>query len=152
MKQFSHLYIGADHGGFVAKQTVSEWLKTEGYDVTDLGAETLNPEDDYPQFAFAVARAVVERPGSAGILFCRSGAGMTIAANKVDGARAVAVAQDNEAVHARANNDANIIALSGDWLDIERMQQILKLFLETPGPTEDRHLRRLAQIEENSRS
>src|SRR5438046_1223129 len=82
-----NLYIGADHRGFELKETLKPWLIEKGYDVVDCGANALNPTDDYPDFAFAVADHVVAESGSRGIVVCGSGVGVTIAANKVPGAR-----------------------------------------------------------------
>ena len=77
------VYIGADHGGYAAKEQLKEQLRSEGYDVEDVGAHSLDEDDDYPVYGQAVAEAVVKDPDSRGIALCRSGHGMVIAANKV---------------------------------------------------------------------
>jgi ribose 5-phosphate isomerase B len=81
-----------------------------------------------------------------GILFCRSSGGVVIAANKVKGIRAVAAWDEKSAMHAREHNDANIIAIAGDWTDEESAKKIVKIFLETEFTKEDRHVRRINQI------
>ena len=82
------VYIGADHGGFNLKEKVKHKLVEWGFDVEDMGAKTLDPDDDYPEFAYAVAKKVSENlSASRGILLCRSGVGMDIVANKVKGIR-----------------------------------------------------------------
>ena len=146
------IVIGADHGGFEQKQLLVSWLSEQGYQISDCGAFVLDESDDYPQFAQAVARAVtkVQADGlsAVGILVCRSGAGMVIAANRYKGVRAVGVFSPEQAVHARAHNDANIIVLSGDWMNLDDMQSYIQTFLQTPFSGESRHQRRLAQIEQ----
>ncbi len=151
------IYVGADHGGFELKEAVKNWLADWGYDVEDMGALAPEPDDDYPNYAFAVANAVTKAvttsgEGSAwGVLLCRSGGGMTIAANKVPGIRAVAASSPREAVHARENNNANILTLSGDWLDETKAKETLKAFLDTPFNTASHHQRRLTMISQYER-
>lgn len=148
------IFLGADHGGFEAKERIKEWLQEShivsfNMDVVDLGAETLQPADDYPPIAFAVAEAVSkarDEQESLGVLFCRSGGGMSIAANKVDGIRAVPVLSVKEAMHAREHNDAQIISVSADWLSQGEIQDIIQAFITTPASTDPRHVRRVAQI------
>ena len=141
-----HIYLGADHGGFACKSLLHKWLESQGYTVIDCGAAELDPDDDYPTIAFKVAQAVVAHAGSMGVLLCRSGAGMTIAANKVSGIRAANIWDVRSARHAREHNDANVLALSAEWLSPEQMQEVVHIFLTTPFSMHERHQRRLAQI------
>ena len=140
--------MGADHGGFALKERVKEWLTEWGYAWEDLGNTEHREDDDYPQFAFAVGENVGRQEDARGILGCRSAGGMVIAANKAKGARAVNVHDVKSAVHARENNNANIAVLSGDWLEEEEAKKILKTFLKTEFTGEERHKRRIKQIEE----
>ena len=80
--------LGADHAGFSLKESLKPWLESSGYQVADLGAYALDPEDDYPDFAAAVARAVQGGAAERGIIVCGSGVGASITANKVAGVRA----------------------------------------------------------------
>ena len=80
--------LGADHGGLSLKTDLTPWLESLGYRVTDMGAYSLDPDDDYPDFAKAVARVVTSDQAERGILICGSGVGACIAANKVPGIRA----------------------------------------------------------------
>ena len=139
------IFIGSDHGGFELKEKVKSLL-TKGYLVQDLGALQFDPTDNYPQYALAVATQVAQTPGSFGILFCRSGGGMVIAANKVKGIRAVAVEDERSVVHAREHNNANIISLSGDWVNPDLIELIITKFLSTPFDITSRHQLRLDQI------
>ncbi len=154
------IYLGSDHGGFDLKEKIKKWLTQWGYTFEDLGNNIYDQEDDYPEFAFMVARKVgsdeerglryplewKQRPK--GILFCRSAAGMLIAANKIKGARATTAFDIRSAKHSRSHNDANILALSGDWLEDYQAKKILKVWLETEFTGEERHVRRLKRIEE----
>ena len=140
------IYIGADHGGFEAKKELIAWLEKQGREVVDCGNTKLEKEDDYPDFAFSVAEHVAAEEGSFGILVCRSSAGMVIAANKVIGIRAVSCFDEKSTIHAREHNDANIIGLSGDWMNIKEMKKFINLFLNTKTSIEPRHKRRVGKI------
>lgn len=142
-----NIYIGADHGGFELKKKIKEWLTVQGHFVEDIGAVELDPQDDYPQYAFAVARGVLHN-GGVGILVCRSGGGMTIAANRVPGIRAVDCMTVESAVHARTNNNANVLSLSGDWVDETLAIEIVHAFLTTQFLNEERHVRRISQLDQ----
>lgn len=137
--------IGSDHGGFIAKHTIIEFLKKNGISVKDKGAKTLQPQDDYPPFANLVARDVSSKKVTFGILLCRSGAGMCIAANKWRGVRAVNVHSTKEALLSRAKDNANVLCVSGDFLSITMIQKIITVFLTTPFAG-GRHKRRVDQI------
>jgi len=145
------IYLGADHGGYELKEKIKGWMREWGqvnyetYEYEDLGAYELNPGDDYPDFAFAVAKAVAKDSESFGILSCRSGAGVVMAANKVKGIRAGSAHNIESAQHLKAHNNANILAVSGDWLNDEQAKEIIKVFLDTKFEA-GRHQRRLAKI------
>lgn len=140
------VFIGADHGGFELKEKIKTHLIERGYQVEDCGATSLNPDDDYPEFAFAVAEKVAADQYSRGILLCRSGVGMTIAANKVPGARAATLHSEAEAAHARSHDDVTIAALPADFLTEQQIFATLGVFLVTPFSEEERHTRRLQKI------
>ncbi len=143
------VFLGADHRGFDLKEKLKEWLAAKGYEVHDLGAHRLDPGDDYPDFAYAVAERVAENPGEhRGVLVCGSGAGMDVAANKVRAVRATTAWDTASAEHVRTNDDVNVIALAADWTPPEQAREIVKVFLETPFSGEERHIRRLKKIEE----
>jgi RpiB/LacA/LacB family sugar-phosphate isomerase len=142
------IYIGADHGGFTLKEKMKSWLSEWGLQFEDCGANELNPEDDYPDFAKEVAQKVVQNPNeNNGILVCRSGGGMVIAANKYKHARAVFVFNEESAIHARTDNDANIASFAGDWIDDTSAKRSLYAFLHTHFNEESRHTRRVAKLE-----
>lgn len=145
------IVLGADHGGFDHKTQLLLWLKELGYSVVDAGATTLDPEDDYPVYARTVGEKIQELEGDGktgvGILLCRSGAGMVMAANRLQGIRAVAASTTVQAEHSRLHNDANVLVLSGDWTPLEEMKQLIQAFLQTPFSHEPRHERRIAQLD-----
>lgn len=142
------IFIGADHGGFELKKKIAAWLAERNLLYTDVGAHEFNAEDDYPDFAFAVAEGVAKSPEeNRGILACRSAAGVVIAANKVKGVRAVAPFTVEAAHHSREHNDANVLGLSGDWLSEEEARKMLFAWLDASFSTEERHARRIQQIE-----
>ncbi len=142
------IYLGADHGGFALKQDFKEYLSTNSLEFVDCGALTYDPNDDYPLFAFQVAQKMLADTNldNLGVLFCRSGSGMVIAANKVPGIRAVEIYDQEIAKHAKSHNHANVIAFSGEQLSINEMQSFFEIFLHTALDESDRHLRRIKQI------
>lgn len=150
------IYLGADHGGFKLKEKIKEWLAEWKLSFKDLGPAKFDPDDDYPQYAFAVADAVSQEDDLStnwskrpkGILVCRSAGGVVIAANKVKDVRAVAIYDVKSARHAREHNDANVIGLSADWIDEKATKEILQIFLKTEFSGEERHRRRINQIRE----
>lgn len=137
--------IGSDHGGFITKLKIIEFLKKNGISIKDKGAKTLQIQDDYPPFANLVAREISSKKTNYGILLCRSGAGMCIAANKWRGVRAVNIHTTKEALLARAHNNANVVCISADTLSLTVIQKIITIFLTTPFEG-GRHKRRVDQI------
>lgn len=142
------VYIGADHRGFELKERIKTRLIDEGFEVTDLGNDHLNPTDDYVDFALKVAEATTTSPENKGILFCGSGAGVDIVANKVSGIRSALVFDVARAKQAREHEDANVISLPADILEEQTAWEIVYLFLKTPFSEDPRHIRRLEKIEE----
>lgn len=142
------IYIGADHAGWKLKQEIIGWLKEEGHQVKDMGAKILKQDDDYPDFAFPVAEKASQQSDSFGILICRNGIGMSIAANKVKGARAGLCTSIGQVITARAHNNCNVLVLPADFVDEEKAIKILKTFLQADFTDEKRHQRRLGKIKE----
>lgn len=150
------IYLGSDHGGFELKEAIKKVLDKSGYKFKDLGNSSFDKDDDYPEYAFAVAKKVGKeddptkpwKDRSKGILFCRSSGGMIIAANKVKGVRAASVFDEVSAKHSREHNDANVIALSGDWTDEKQARKIILKWLETEFSNEMRHKKRINMIKE----
>ena len=141
------IYLGADHAGYNLKEEIKKYLGQLGLEFEDLGNKDLDAGDDYPDFAVKVAKKVAET-GEKGILFCGSGVGMAIAANKIKGIRAVACWDDFTAIQSREHLDANILCLGGRTMDAETAKKIVRLWLETEFSKEERHVRRLRKIKE----
>lgn len=142
------IFLGADHRGFELKKTLSKWLTEEGYQVTDCGNADYNPEDDFPDYAFAVAQQVAQNPGSLGIVMCGSGGGVTIAANKVKGIRASTGVNPEEVRHGREHNDANMLALSADYTTLQEAMDMVKVFLSAQFEPAERFVRRINKIQQ----
>lgn len=141
------VFLGADHRGLELKEKLKEWLSSKGYEVHDLGAHRLEPDDDYPDFAIAVAEKIAKDPTeSRGVLLCGSGTGMDVVANKVRGVRATIAWSRDAAEHARARDNANVVSISADWTLPEVAREIVRVFLETEFGNAERDLRRLQEI------
>lgn len=140
------IFIGSDHGGYELKEELKGFLEELGYEVEDMGAHTLDPDDDYPDFIFPTAEKVAQNPGNMGIVIGRSGNGEAMAANKVKGIRAALCWNEEIARKAREHNDANVLSLGADFVSVEKAKKIVKTFLETPFSGEERHKRRLQKI------
>lgn len=141
------VYLGADHAGFAMKNAVADSLRFLGYDAEDLGAHSLVPDDDYPEYAGRVADAVKRHPGSMGVLLCGSAEGMCIAANKFSGIRAGIGFSIAAAQAMRNDDDANVLCVPTRISVDDNPLDIVKAFLTTPFSREARHLRRIAEIE-----
>lgn len=141
------VFIGSDHAGFEKKQNLASQLEA-GYELYDMGPYELDKDDDYPIYAKKVALAVKENKGSMGVLVCKSGEGMAIAANKVNGIRAVMADNEAQAVETRKDNDSNVLSLSAGNLTDQEITNIVKAWLKTPFSELDRHKRRLEEIAE----
>lgn len=136
--------IGSDHGGFALKETIEAYLKEKGYEVDDFG--THNEEStDYPLYGIKVARAVVAGDYDLGLLFCGTGIGISIAANKVKGARACVCSEPLSARLSRQHNNANLLSLGGRVVGEEMAKMIVDAFL-TAEFEGDRHSRRVNQM------
>lgn len=140
------IYIGADHRGYKLKEKVARWLFDWKYDFEDMGADYLNPGDDYTVYAQRVASMVADSPNSRGVLLCGSGVGVDVVANKFDGVRA-SIGKNKEQVKAgREDDDMNVLVLAADYTQENEARDMLKAFLETEFAAKKRHKRRLADI------
>ncbi|OGQ94867.1 MAG: ribose 5-phosphate isomerase B [Deltaproteobacteria bacterium RIFOXYA12_FULL_61_11] len=139
------VFLGSDHRGFPLKRALHEHLLHKGVFCEDLGCPGTEAAD-YPQYAAAVARAVVATPGTRGILVCGSGLGMSIAANRWKGIRAALVHDVLSAKRSRQHNDANVLVLGGDFVAEALAIELLTTWLETPFEGA-RHQRRLERID-----
>lgn len=122
--------IASDHAGFEQKQLLADYLRSEGHEVIDRGPSDDN-RVDYPDFAKLVSADVVDGSVDRGVLVCGTGIGMAIAANKINGVRAANIVSPAFAALCREHNDANVITLSGRFVDPSANKEILDTFLST---------------------
>jgi len=151
------IFIGTDHAGYVLKEKLVSSLKEEGHEVIDKGAFEYDEHDDYPDFVIPVAEEVSKNPDNArGIIMGATGQGEAIAANKFPNVRAVvyygeskSVVDDesNIIVRSREHNNSNILSLGARFLTEEQMMNAVDLWLKTPYTGSERHVRRLAKID-----
>jgi ribose 5-phosphate isomerase B len=137
--------LGSDHRGLELKESAKQLLKELNIPYEDMGANVEEQSDDYPDYAAKVALAVAEKPSNRGLLFCGSGIGMSIAANKVSGIRAAAPWDMESAVLSRRHNDANVLALGALVFTPKQSNDILRAWLETEFEG-GRHQRRVDKI------
>ncbi|MHA7207680.1 ribose-5-phosphate isomerase [Arthrobacter sp. MDT1-65] len=144
------VHLATDHAGMELSASLLSHLSAAGYDVVDHGPASYDPEDDYPSFCIAAARAVVADRAAGvealGIVLGGSGNGEQIAANKVQGVRAALAWNLDTARLARQHNDANIVAVGGRQHTVEEATSIIEAFLAEPFSGAERHSRRIAQI------
>jgi ribose 5-phosphate isomerase B len=140
------VHLGSDHAGFELKAHLAEWLSGQRYDVVDHGPVEYDPVDDYPPFVLRAAQAVVNDPGSLGVVVGGSGNGEQIAANKVRGVRAALAWNDDTAGLAREHNDANVLSVGARMHTLDEATRLVERFLTTGFTGDERHVRRLEMI------
>ena len=137
--------IGSDHAGFELKQHLATLVAAAGHAVTDLGAHSEEPVD-YPDFAAAVGRAVVEGRADRGIIVCGSGAGAAVAANKVKGVRCTPAHDTYTAHQAVEHDDVNVLVMGSRIVGIELARELVGAYLNAQYTAEERHVRRLGKV------
>lgn len=141
------IYIGADHRGFQLKEELKVFLKDSGYEVADVGNAEQDENDDYTDFAAAVAEKVSnDYENAKGVLICGSGVGVDIVANKFPRVRSAFVFSSDQAFDSRNDDDANIICLGANYITPEDAKKTVATWLSTPFSGEERHRRRIDKI------
>ncbi len=138
--------IGSDHGGFELKEKVKAHLVNLGHEVDDKGTDSLS-SCDYPVYAKAVAYEVADKEADKGIVICTTGVGVSITANKISGIRAALCTNTLMARLTRLHNDSNVLALGAGITGDLQALEIVDTFINTEFSGEERHARRVAQIE-----
>jgi len=139
------IVIGSDHAGFQLKVAMGDLLRSMNQEVLDVGAFNENPSD-YPDFAEAVGRAILDRKAERGVLICGSGVGASVAANKLTGIRA-AVCHDSYSAHQGVeHDDMNVLVLGSRIVGVKLAEDLVKAYLAAKFTNEDRHVRRLAKV------
>lgn len=142
------IFLGADHRGYELKEKIAKWLFEMEYPYQDLGANHLDPNDDYTKYAEQVASLVAKTENSRGVLLCGSGVGVDIVANKFDGIRA-SIGKDVFQVEAgRNDDDMNILVIAADFTEEKEAKAMLIAFLETKFSGKAKYERRLQEIKE----
>ncbi|MEK7659211.1 MAG: RpiB/LacA/LacB family sugar-phosphate isomerase [Patescibacteria group bacterium] len=152
------IYLATDHRGFQLKEKIKQWLSEWGYQYEDMGAFKYNQDDDYPDFVQRAAQAVANDPErSRGIILGGSGQGEAMVANRYKDVRAAVFyspstssgqAGEEMIRMSREHNNANVLSLGASFLDEETAKRAIKLWLETPFPGEERHIRRIEKIDQ----
>ncbi len=137
--------IGSDHAGFELKQVIINHLEERNLEFKDYGTYS-SDSCDYAVYAEKTARAIVDGECEIGLLFCGTGVGISIAANKVKGIRACCCSDLFSAEMTRLHNNANLLCLGGRVVTPEKAIELVDIFLDTPFSGEERHQRRIDQI------
>lgn len=138
--------LGTDHAGFPLKETIAEAIRGAGHEFLDCGAFELEPGDDYPDFAAAVARAILAGRAERGVIVCGSGVGAAVAANKFAGIRS-ALCHDTFSAHQGVEDDAmNVLALGARVIGPSLAAELVGVFLRAEFSGAERHQRRLQKI------
>ncbi|HEY6269709.1 MAG TPA: ribose 5-phosphate isomerase B [Candidatus Acidoferrum sp.] len=139
------IVVGSDHAGFQLKVAMSDLLGSLGHEVLDVGAFNENPSD-YPDFAEAVGRAVLDHKAERGVLICGSGVGASVAANKLPGIRA-GMCHDTYSAHQGVeHDDINVLVLGERVIGVKLAEDLVKAFISAKFTNEERHLRRLGKV------
>jgi ribose 5-phosphate isomerase B len=136
--------LGADHKGYQLKRDLKEYLESLGHEMVDFGTQS-DESVDYPDFGAAAARAVAEGVANCALLFCWTGTGMAITANKIAGVRSAVVLNTDMAELAKQHNNVNVLAIPSRYVEPEQAREIVVAWLKA-GFDGGRHDRRLAKI------
>jgi len=139
------IYLGADHRGYDLKEKIKKWLKDKRYEFVDFGNDKLDQEDDYPDFALKVIRKI-KKEGDFGILFCGSGVGMDILANRFSHIRCGLGFVSQQIRIAKRDDNINCLSLPADYISEEEAKGIINIFLETQFCGGEKYLRRIKKI------
>lgn len=142
------IYLASDHAGFKLKEEIKKYLLSQNHDVEDCGAFSFEKRDDYPDFISKAAEKVSQDQDSRGIVFGKSGTGEEIVANKIKNIRAFFGFSPENVRLAREDNDANILSLGSQFLDLEKAKVLIDTFLNTKFSNAKRHKRRIEKIKE----
>ena len=138
--------VAADHAGYEVKEVVADHLRSEGYEVLDLGVDTADVPSDYPDAAAAVAQAIRTGEAERGVLVCGSGVGVSVAANKFPGIRA-AICHDTYSAHQGVEHDQmNVLVLGGRIVGAALARELVDAFMAAEFSGEERHVRRVDKV------
>ena len=139
------ILIASDHAGFELKKSLIAHLVEKGYETKDLGTES-SESTDYPDYAHELSNIISRKEASIGILICHSGIGMSITANRHPQIRAAVVNDPNDASLTRTHNDANVLCLGAQRMELETAKEITEAFINADFDGGERHVRRISKI------
>lgn len=142
-----NIYLGADHRGFNLKEAIKKRLTISGYAIVDLGNAEYDKNDDFPDYAQAVARKVAKDKDGVGIVVCGSGFGVDIAANRFPGVRAALAMSPEHMAAGRHDDNVNVLALAADFMDEMKAFALIEKFLSVKFEGDERYVRRIAKID-----
>lgn len=138
------IVVASDHRGVEYKKEIIKYLESKNHEIIDCSKEN-TPTDDYPDFAFKLCKKVVEKEAEIGILVCRTGIGMSIAANKVKGIRCAKINSKEDAILSRNDNGANVMTFN--YTDsMDNIKTYIDAFIEAEVINDERHQRRVNKI------
>jgi RpiB/LacA/LacB family sugar-phosphate isomerase len=140
------IVLSSDHAGYEMKETVKKYLVERGFDIEDVSSEKLDPSDDYPVYAFKLAKKIASKEFSRGVLLCGSGIGASIAANRFKGVRAALCTSAELARLSRLHNDSNVLVIGGRTTEFKVIKEMIDTWFsqEFEG---GRHQRRIDQLD-----
>lgn len=144
------ILISSDHAGFEMKQTLVSCVRELGYDVIDIGPQTFDPTDDYPDTIAPLAQKISQNPDTyMGIVLGHSGQGEAMMCNRFAHVRAVVLCHyDEEIIElSRQHNDANVLSIGAQFLTDVQAKRAVEIWLSTDFSHEDRHIRRIAELD-----
>jgi RpiB/LacA/LacB family sugar-phosphate isomerase len=137
--------LGSDHAGFEMKQKLIAWLRTNGFEVLDVGTDSTRPVD-YPDFAEAVGMALRDGLADRGVLLCGSGVGASVAANKIPGIYAGLCHDVYSAQQGVEHESMNVLVMGARVIGLELAFVLVRSFLNAGFSGEQRHRRRLEKV------
>lgn len=139
------IVVGADHAGFELKQTIADFLRKQNHEIVDVGTHSTDPVD-YPDYAEALGKAILEGKAERGVLICGSGVGASVAANKLVGIRA-GLCHDTYSAHQGVeHDDTNVLVLGSRVVAYALAEELVKAFVGAKFSNEERHRRRLEKV------
>jgi len=141
------IHIASDHAGFNLKEFLKKGLGGNGIEIVDMGPDSLDQQDDYPQTTEKLIKLISQNPAEKGILICKNGVGVTIFANRFKNVRAGLSWSPKHAKSHRLEDNTNILTLPAGFISNRKAFGIVKTWLNTKFKGEERHVRRLKQIE-----
>jgi ribose 5-phosphate isomerase B len=138
------IIVGSDHAGFELKNKIRDFLIERGHEVEDMGPDTFNPEDDYPELLLPIAMKIVDDQSLRAIVFGKSGQGEAIICNRLPGVRAIVYYGKNMEIVklSREHNDANVLSIGAGFVEEEEAKDAVLEWLKTPFSNDERHIRR----------